>query len=134
MRMWRDTALFINNRYWLIDSNGWSPITKKQYEKFLTDLKNNLIGGGWVHEQIENQPIVQEKTWPVLSSNGKETYTVRLTSYGSYTCNCAGYTFRRKCRHIDEVKENEKIDCPVCKGMGEISIPYIYDIEENVNI
>jgi hypothetical protein len=106
--MWRDTAIFINNKYWLINETGWNLITKKEYDRFLIKLKKGLVGGGWVYNQIANQPVTQEKTWPVLSSNGKDTYTVKLTTYGSYTCDCAGYTFRRKCRHIEEVKENEK--------------------------
>ncbi len=45
------------------------------------------------------------KTWSVSGSTGK-SYTVTLEN-GQYSCTCAGFGFRRKCRHINEIK-NEK--------------------------
>ena len=43
-----------------------------------------------------------DQEWTVEGSRGN-TYTVKLSN-GSYSCNCAGYGFRRKCRHIDGVR------------------------------
>ena len=43
-----------------------------------------------------------EKHWTVKGSKGN-FYTVRLKS-GQYTCTCAGFGWRRKCRHIEEIK------------------------------
>ena len=50
-------------------------------------------------------PIVGENSWSVKGSKGN-IYTVKL-SQGTYSCTCPGFGFRRKCRHITEIK-NEK--------------------------
>lgn len=42
------------------------------------------------------------KEWKVLSSNKDKFYTVREVN-GKRTCDCDGFSYRRKCRHIDEV-------------------------------
>lgn len=47
-----------------------------------------------------------EKTWSIKGSRGN-LYTVKL-SEGSYSCDCAGYAFRRKCRHIEEAKNESR--------------------------
>ena len=56
-----------------------------------------------VYKPLERQPSASEQTWQVKGSKGN-TYTVKLSN-GSYSCTCAGYGFRRKCRHIEEIKE-----------------------------
>jgi hypothetical protein len=44
------------------------------------------------------------KTFKVPSSSKNGSYIV--TQRGdSYTCQCKGFSFRRKCRHIDDVKK-----------------------------
>ena len=43
-----------------------------------------------------------EEHWTVVGSKGNH-YTVRLKG-GQYTCTCAGFGWRRKCRHIDGIK------------------------------
>ena len=44
--------------------------------------------------------------WSVKSDSGK-TYTVTLES-GKYQCNCVGYAYRGKCKHSEQIKnENE---------------------------
>ena len=57
-----------------------------------------------VYNPPVSAPVAGEKTWSVKGSKGN-VYTVKL-SEGSYSCTCAGYNFRRKCRHIEE-KRNE---------------------------
>lgn len=48
-------------------------------------------------------PAVTIAAWEIKSSKPGKSYTV--TRNGSnYECNCAGYGFRRSCRHINEVK------------------------------
>ena len=47
-----------------------------------------------------------EKTWQVKGSKGN-TYAVKLSN-GVYSCTCAGYGFRRKCRHIEEIKNESR--------------------------
>jgi len=43
-----------------------------------------------------------EKTWQVKGSKGN-TYDVKLSS-GNYTCTCVGFSWRRKCKHIESIK------------------------------
>ncbi len=59
-----------------------------------------------VYKPRERQEAEGESTWQVKGSKGN-TYTVKLSG-GSYSCTCAGYGFRRKCRHIDEVKNESR--------------------------
>ena len=47
-----------------------------------------------------------ENSWSVKGSKGN-VYTVKL-SKGVYSCSCPGYGFRRKCRHITEIKDETK--------------------------
>ena len=44
--------------------------------------------------------------WKIPSSKGDKEYTVRTSITGSLECECPGYGFRRRCRHIDQVKES----------------------------
>jgi len=41
--------------------------------------------------------------YKVKSSRGNKEYQVQMNISGSMECTCPGYTFRRKCRHIEEV-------------------------------
>mgnify|MGYP004044735779 CR=1 FL=1 len=54
----------------------------------------------------EVTPIAGEKSWNVKGSKGN-IYTVKL-SEGVYSCSCPGYGFRRKCRHITEIKNESR--------------------------
>ena len=38
-------------------------------------------------------------------TNPNTTYTVKKLDSGSILCDCAGFQFRRKCRHIEEVSK-----------------------------
>lgn len=46
------------------------------------------------------------KTWKIKGSKGNH-YNVTLKN-DSLTCECKGFGFRRRCRHIDEVKKKLK--------------------------
>ena len=39
----------------------------------------------------------------VSSSKGDKKYTV-LYNNGTWDCDCSGFGFRRKCRHVEEIK------------------------------
>lgn len=43
------------------------------------------------------------KTFKMPSSNGKGFYEVKYER-GQWSCECPGYGFRRKCKHIDNAK------------------------------
>ncbi len=54
----------------------------------------------WVKPDVES--AIPDK-WIIQGSKG-DNYTVRRTQTGQWTCTCAGFGFRRKCRHITETK------------------------------
>ena len=47
--------------------------------------------------------IDSNKVYKVMSSKGDKEYQVQLNTSGSLECECPGYGFRRRCRHIDQV-------------------------------
>jgi len=49
------------------------------------------------------------KKFEAPSSKGDKNYTVQIDDNGNYTCTCPGYGFRRKCRHILEIKNKIKL-------------------------
>jgi hypothetical protein len=60
----------------------------------------------WTNEK----PIIERFQAEILgefssSRDPDTTYTVKRLVNGSILCNCAGFQFRRKCRHIDEVSK-----------------------------
>ncbi len=46
-----------------------------------------------------------EGSWQVEGSKGN-TYNVKRSASGVWSCTCAGYGWRRKCKHIDKIKNN----------------------------
>ena len=76
--------------------------------------KTYAIGGVWVeipdgttredlHKYVVyKKPKYDVKEWKVTSSSGS-TYTVRRINGDHYTCNCPGFKFRKKCKHVAKV-------------------------------
>ena len=48
-------------------------------------------------------PDASVRSWAVVGSKGAH-YTVRANQ-GRYTCSCPGFGWRRKCKHIEQVKK-----------------------------
>tara|TARA_R110000787_G_scaffold12904_1_gene41212 strand:+ start:474 stop:785 length:312 start_codon:yes stop_codon:yes gene_type:complete len=59
-----------------------------------------------VYTRREAAPVAGENSWSVTGSKGN-IYAVKL-SKGSYSCSCPGFGFRRKCRHITEIKNENQ--------------------------
>jgi hypothetical protein len=56
----------------------------------------------WVRPGV--QVVTTEiKEWKVKSSKAGKFYTVRQGLNGKRTCDCDGFMYRRKCRHVKEV-------------------------------
>ena len=50
--------------------------------------------------------IIEDNQWTVDGSNGKR-YIVEWDKYNKkYSCQCKGYIYRKKCRHITELSES----------------------------
>ena len=79
---------------------GWYKLPEDEHDIKLEDIAfypykpkkdNNL-------KNIDNNAI-----YKVMSSRGDKEYQVQMNTSGSLECECPGYGFRRRCRHIDQV-------------------------------
>ncbi len=62
----------------------------------------------WVDTSPPPKKVIADISKDVVSTNGKKTYLV-LYRNSQWTCNCVGYGFRRKCKHIDKIKNETNI-------------------------
>lgn len=53
--------------------------------------------------KAEVKPKNGDLSVQVLSSNGKDKYTVEYNN-NRWSCTCPSFGFRRKCKHIDQIK------------------------------
>ena len=80
---------------WAISGQHWIEVPD--------DMTLDRVGEYMVVDDRFTPPQLTEVlTYDVVGSKG-DTYTV-TNDRGSWTCTCAGFGFRRKCRHITEVK------------------------------
>jgi hypothetical protein len=66
-----------------------------------SDLPNYMV---WAAPEIPD--TTPERSWVVDGSGGKK-YTVKTTG-GNWTCTCPGYGWRRKCRHIEAKRAQDR--------------------------
>ena len=58
--------------------------------------------------EVFDGEIMEDNQWRVDGSNGNK-YTVEWDPYHkNYSCNCLGYTYRRKCKHIKQISDSFK--------------------------
>ena len=60
----------------------------------------------WIRaSKPETDPVdAQERLFEVEGSKGNK-YTVKRTANNSWSCECVGYGYRQKCKHIARAKE-----------------------------
>jgi hypothetical protein len=51
--------------------------------------------------RFESIPIYEPKTVTIMGSAGKK-YLVSFDPYGKPSCECVGFTYHRKCKHIQQ--------------------------------
>ena len=94
-------ALFTNHhgvRY-AIAGSVWIEVPKN------TTIKD--IGKYMVYERPKSRRIAKgEKSWSVNGSKGSK-YTVTLKN-GLYSCTCRGFAFRRRCKHIEGIRNETR--------------------------
>ena len=79
---------------------GWYKLDKDEELPNIED-----IGYYPYKPKIANIPNEHKnKVYKVMSSKGDKEYEVSIDGSGGFSCTCPGYGFRRKCRHIDYVK------------------------------
>jgi len=58
----------------------------------------------WRPSESDGPKVADGKTWQVTGSKGN-SYQVSVSS-NRWHCTCAGFGFRRKCTHIDQIKRS----------------------------
>ena len=89
----------ISGQLYAISGATWIPVPEGTT---LDDLDRYMT---WKSNATQSAPEApQLDRWTVEGSKGN---TYRVEAYnGLWRCSCKGYEFRRKCRHIEEVKQN----------------------------
>ena len=82
---------------------GWYKLEKHEHDIKLEDIKHVMPK---FLKRDNNLNIDSNKEYKVMSSKGDKEYTVKSDSTGSLSCECPGYGFRRRCRHIDQVTKS----------------------------
>ena len=59
----------------------------------------------YIIEKFDGE-ILQDNRWRVDGSKGDHYYVEWHPYHGHYSCGCKGYMFRKKCRHIQEIKNS----------------------------
>ena len=81
---------------WAVSGQNWLEVPE---ETTFKDLDQYMV----VAKREGVQPLAEVRTYDVEGSKGNR-YTV-TDHGGTWTCTCAGFGWRRKCRHITEVKD-----------------------------
>lgn len=80
---------------WAVAGSQWLPISK--------NVTLEMIREAWTPDRPVRTPkTFKEGSWKVKGSKG-DSYTVSNQN-GQWDCNCTGFGFRRKCKHIDSIK------------------------------
>jgi hypothetical protein len=89
--------------------SGRFAISGNVWIKVPDDTKFEDLDRYMIHETAkrpESPCGASERAWAVVGSKGAH-YTVRA-SYGRYTCTCKGFGWRHTCKHIDQVKKDNR--------------------------
>lgn len=76
-------------------------------------IRNIIAWNGDVVQVVSQNPnpraeVAKPRTVEVVGSKGT-LYTVAIFADGSMACNCKGFGFNKRCRHITELAEKEKV-------------------------
>ena len=82
---------------------GWYKLEKHEHDIKLEDIKHVMPK---FLKKDNNLNIDSNKEYKVMSSKGDKEYVVKSDSTGSLSCECPGYGFRRRCRHVDQVTKS----------------------------
>lgn len=60
----------------------------------------------WVKRQFKQRVFNGDAQYQIASSSGS-TYTVTLQN-NNWACTCAGFGFRKRCRHLEQAKQQHQ--------------------------
>lgn len=95
----RSKTMIIGGKIYEVNGEPWN----EPYVAIMPGGVITLDDIDWIDPRESQAPISQNRTWTVGSSDGQSIYLVREESDGRLTCNCSGFHYRRKCRHLEEV-------------------------------
>ena len=87
----------------------------------LSDGRIKHSTDGWTGYQKLGEPVTKTKwfkhgteQWQVYSTSKSRqavvhTYTVLKDNLNKFSCNCLGYRYQKKCKHITEISDKENI-------------------------
>ena len=87
-----------------VAGDQWFVIDENITLDYLKSIWTRVVGG----KPIEEKRITGKKEFTVTSSRTGEVYLVSFGTSGSH-CTCAGYGFRRKCSHIEKIKQENNL-------------------------
>jgi len=77
----------------VVCNEGWIPVPESYtYD----DVRKN-----WKKVVLKSQ--IKDKVIRVKSNSSNQTYQITIER-GNYHCTCPGFSFRRKCKHVDQIK------------------------------
>ena len=73
------------------------------------EVTSSMLTAAWtpVKRTPVNLGTVEDKVFEVVSKRSGEKYEVK-SSYGKWSCTCPGFEYRKKCKHIEEIKNRKK--------------------------
>ena len=89
---------FSDGTRYAISGNKWLPIEDSV----------GLSNIEWIPSGRDEDLGIESKKWKVTGSTGN-TYNVKYQKGFGWHCSCKGYLYRRSCRHIEDLKTEEKI-------------------------
>lgn len=105
------------NHFYLLSDNRTKMFAYVKFGRGKPQLFSNPIGFDVRGRKFQKIPdrwnikLDQEpstgQSWVVAGSKGDQ-YTVVCDSH-KWTCSCHGFTFRGKCRHIDQIQTTQKV-------------------------
>lgn len=100
--LYRPVVITLPSKRYLVITGSEQPAHNGWYE---VDDKFNLskVLKTWKQLNYQENTLKGAWTWKVQNSKKNGYYTVSFDKAG-WTCDCTGFGYRRKCRHIDEAK------------------------------
>ncbi len=59
----------------------------------------------WVDDWRTKAPVANSVHKETMNGSKGELYNVEVWSDGRTSCNCMGFLYRRRCKHVDSLKE-----------------------------
>ena len=92
------SIIHLPNKSFLVSGTNWIEVP--------SDTKLSNISQYMVYESAGKNPTSEALEFKVAGSRGN-TYRVRC-SENTWSCTCTGFSFRGRCKHIEECKKKVK--------------------------